>query len=42
MANKYLKALYIAASEAYENEVVQPNMEEMVIGEGKGFEDFGL
>ena len=37
MANKYLKALYVAASEACENEVVQPDMEEMVIGEGKDY-----
>lgn len=36
---KYYKdALYIAAAYAYESEVVQPEMEQLIIGEGKGFE----
>lgn len=39
MSNKYLKALYVAAQQAYHDEVVATDMEEFTIGEGNEYLD---
>jgi len=39
MKHYYKKALYIATEEAYENEVIDTAMKDLIIGEDKDFAD---